>query len=100
VPSRIRSCVECPTCHTRYVIGCSPYRNGSYIVAHPLAAADLLRLYCTCGNTPSSYTFKFSELKMYAVSDYADRRGYGSSEEIVLVERPDAKGELSTTALP
>jgi len=31
---------------------------------------------------------------------YADRGGYGSSEETVLVERPDAKDELSTTALP
>ena len=83
--SRIRSCVECPKCHTRYLIGSSPYYNGSYIVSHPLPAADLLRLYCACGDSLSSYAFKFSELKMYSVSDWADRRGYGSPEEIVLV---------------
>jgi hypothetical protein len=81
--SRIRSCVECPKCHTRYLIGCSPYHNGSYIVAYPPAAADLLRLYCTCGDLLTSHTFKFSELKMYAVSEWAEKRGYGSAEEIV-----------------
>jgi hypothetical protein len=45
----------------------------------------MLRLYCTCGNLPSSYTFKFSELKVYAISDWAEKSGYGSPEEIVLV---------------
>ena len=90
--SRIRSCVECPKCRTRYLIGSSPYHNASYIVAHPLAAANLLRLYCcSCGNSPSSYTFKLRELKMYAVSDWADRRGYGSPEEIVLVRAATQK---------
>ena len=83
--SRIRSCAECPKCHTRYLMGSSPYPNGSYIVGHPPAAADLLRLYCTCGNSPNCHSFKFSELKMYAISDWADKRGYGSPEEIVLV---------------
>ena len=85
MPSRIRSCVECPKCHTRYVIGSSPYPNGSYIVAQPFAAPDLVRLYCICGDLPSSYAFKFSELKMYAVSEWGERRGYGSPEEIVIV---------------
>jgi hypothetical protein len=89
--SRIRSCVECPKCHTRYLIGSSPYPNGSYIVAHPPAAADLVRLYCACDNSLSSHAFKFSELKMYSVSDWADRRGYGSPEEIVLVRAATKK---------
>jgi hypothetical protein len=89
--SRIRSCVECPKCHTRYLIGSSPYPNGSYIVAHPPAAADLLRLYCACDNSVSSRAFKFSELKMYSVSDWAVRRGYGSPEEIVLVQAATKK---------
>jgi hypothetical protein len=62
--SRVRSCVECPKCHTRYLIGSSLHHNGSYIVAHPPAAADFLRLYCACSNFSSSYVFKFSELKM------------------------------------
>ena len=81
---RIRSCVECHNCHTRYIIGSSPYASGSYIMAHPLAAPDLLRLYCICG-LPSSHAFKFSELKMYAISGWAEKQGYGSPEEIVLV---------------
>jgi hypothetical protein len=83
---RIRSCVECPKCRTRYLIGSSPYPNGSYIVAHPPAAADLLRLYCACDNSLSAHAFKFSELKMYSVSDWAEGRGYGSPEEIVSVQ--------------
>jgi len=29
---RIRHCVECPKCLTRYLVACSPYRNGSYLV--------------------------------------------------------------------
>ena len=82
---RIRSCVECPKCHTRYVIGSSPFPNGSYIVTQPSATPDLLRLYCICADLPSSYAFKFSELKMYAISEWAERRGYGSTEEIVMV---------------
>ena len=89
--SRIRSCVECPKCHTRYLIGSSPYPNGSYIVAHPPAAADLVRLYCACGDSLSPYAFKFGELKMYSVSDWADRRGYGSPDEIVSVRAAGEK---------
>ena len=88
--SRIRHCVECPKCHTRYLFGSSPYPNGSYIVAHPLVATDLLTLYCTC-DSPGSYSSKLSELKTYAVSDWADRRRYGSTEEIVLVRAATKK---------
>ncbi|HZD09509.1 MAG TPA: hypothetical protein VE176_14735, partial [Candidatus Limnocylindrales bacterium] len=29
---RIRHCVECPKCLTRYLIAFSPYSNGSYLV--------------------------------------------------------------------
>jgi len=28
---RIRHCIECPKCRTRYLVGYSPYRNGSYL---------------------------------------------------------------------
>jgi len=30
---RIRRCLECPKCHTRYLLGFSPYSNGSYVVS-------------------------------------------------------------------
>jgi hypothetical protein len=29
---RVRHCVECPKCHTRYLPGFTPYRNGSYLI--------------------------------------------------------------------
>ena len=83
--SRLRSCVECPKCHTRYVIGSNPYYNGSYIVAYPPSGADLLRLYCTCGDLLTSHAFEISDLKMYAVSEWAEKHEYGSPEEIVSV---------------
>lgn len=89
--SRLRSCVECPKCHTRYLIGSSPYYNGSYIVAYPPSGADLLRLYCTCGDLLTSHVFKFSDLKMHAISEWAEKRGYGSPEEIVLVQTATRK---------
>ena len=89
--SRIRSCVECPNCHTRYLIGFSSHSNGSYIVSHPQRAAVMHRLYSTCSNSPSPYAFKFSKLKMYDISDWADRHACGSPEEIVLVRAATGK---------
>ena len=87
MPSRIRHCVECWNCSTRYVIGFSPYGNGSCIVSN-LGGDDLLRLYCCCGNSSG---FRLSELKPYSVSPSAYVRGYGSSEEVVLVQAATRK---------
>jgi hypothetical protein len=86
--SPVRHCVECPKCHTRYVIGFSPYQSGSYIVFNPPGRADLVRLYCSCGD---SYGFKLSELKTYAVAEWAYVRGYGAPDEIVLVRAATEK---------
>ena len=88
MPSRIRHCVECSNCSTRYVIGFSPYDNGAYVVSNPPGGADLLRLYCSCGN---SCGFRLSELKTYAVSESAYPRGYGSADEIVPVRAAGRK---------
>lgn len=88
MPSRIRHCVECWNCSTRYVIGFSPYDNGSCIVSNPPGGDDLLRLYCCCGNSSG---FKLSELKTYSVSQSAYVRGYGSPEEVVLVRAATRK---------
>jgi hypothetical protein len=100
-----RSCVECPKCHTRYIIGANPYRNGSFMSSYPSGDTDLRRLYCSClrqiGRSSfklsqlKTYTesqsshfgffpFKLSELKTYAVPEWANARGYGSPDEIVL----------------
>ena len=105
VPQVFRSCVECPKCHTRYIIGTNPYRNGSYIKSYSAEEPDLRRLYCSCigqvGGSPFKlsqlkthtesqssrfgfFRFKLSELKTYVVSEWANARGYGSPDEIVL----------------
>jgi len=80
------SCVECPRCHTRYIVGASPYRNGSYIEAYSSGDANLCRLFCPCSDEPRYLPFKLSELKTYSISTWAYARGYGSREEIVLAE--------------
>ena len=81
----IRHCVECSRCLTRYLIGFSPYPNGSYLV--PLQDGKEWVLYCSCGRPPSSSRWSWSELKTYAVSRQAHGRGYGRPEEIVPVEK-------------
>jgi hypothetical protein len=84
--SRLRLCVECPNCHTRYVIGGSPYRNGSYIVFHASRGTEFYRLFCVCSQLQDFSRFKMHEPQMYAVSGKANDRGYGSPDEIVLLE--------------
>ena len=79
---RLRSCVECPQCHTRYIIGANPYR----ISVHPSESSDVRRLYCCCAGRFDFFLFKLSELKIYSVSETAHARGYGSPDEIVLAE--------------
>ena len=83
---RVRHCVECPKCLTRYLVGFSPYRNGSYLM--PLAAgfSEEWILYCSCGRPANPSRGRWSELKMYAVSDQAHSLGHGPPEEIVQVE--------------
>lgn len=88
---RIRHCIECPKCHTRYLVGFSPYRNGAYLV--PLSAgfsedaglSGEWTLYCSCCRPPIPSRWTWSELSLYAVSNQAHNRGYGSPQEIVLV---------------
>jgi hypothetical protein len=82
---RVRHCVECPKCLTRYLLGFSPYRNGSYLM--PLAAEfpDEWTLYCSCARPAISSRWRWSELKRYAVSHQARDRGFGPPEEIVPV---------------
>ena len=81
---RLHRCVECPKCHTRYIIGANPYGNGSYIVSHDTVESDLRRLFCTC-RLPDYHEFKLNEMKAYAASHSVYERGYGSPDEIVLL---------------
>jgi hypothetical protein len=80
---RVRHCIECPKCRTRYLLGFSPYGNGSYIV--PLFPKSSLEwiLYCSCAKLPVSSRWSCKELNRYAVSRQAYGRGYGSADEIV-----------------
>ncbi len=83
--SRIRHCVECPKCRTRYLLGFSPYQNGSCLVPLAQRCWDAWMLYCACGTPPISSRWSCSELRMYAVSSQAHLRGYGPPDEIVSV---------------
>jgi len=82
---RIRHCVECPKCLTRYLIGFSPYPNGSYLVPLEEGFSQEWMLYCSCSRPPSSSRWRSGELKMYTVSSQAHDRGYGRPGEIVPV---------------
>lgn len=82
----IRHCVVCSRCLTRYLIGFSPYPNGSYLVPLVEGTSEEWILYCSCSQPPSSSRCSWSELKLYAVCSQAHDRGYGRPEEIVPVE--------------
>lgn len=98
--SRVRHCVECPKCHTRYVLGCSPYRNGSFLRPTVEGLAEEWMLYCSCGSPHIPSRWNWSELKRYAIPRQVHERGYGLPEEIVLVSGDardcTARGECRT----
>jgi hypothetical protein len=79
---RFRHCVECPECSTRYLVGFSPYGNGSYLVSLRAESAEEYKLVCSCCRPPVYSRWSRSELKMYAVSNQAYASGYGSAQEI------------------
>lgn len=85
--SRVRHCVECPKCLTRYLPAYSPYQNGSYLMPMAKGFADEWTLYCACGRPPISSRWSWSDLKLYVVSHRAHERGYGQPEEIVPIDR-------------
>jgi hypothetical protein len=90
MPDRLRHCVECPDCCTRYLPGFSPYRNGSYLVSLVTDSAEEYKLICSCCRPPVCSRWNWSELKTYGVSHAAYERGYGRSDEIWLLRQyPD-----------
>lgn len=79
---RIRHCVECPKCRTRYLISCSPYRNGAYLRPAVNASCDEYILYCSCGRGGGGSRWRANEVMACRVSNAAFARGYGTSAEI------------------
>jgi hypothetical protein len=85
--SRVRNCVECSKCGTRYVVSCTPYGNGSYLLPTIVGRWDEYILYCHCKAAPSRW--KSGEFKSCEVSAQAFERGYGSAEEITVIRAPE-----------
>src|SRR5215469_15869412 len=80
---RVRHCVECPKCRMRYLVGFSPYRNGSYLLPLADGFQEEWTLYCSCAAPYTRSGWRWNELETYAVSGHAYGRGYGTPEEIV-----------------
>ena len=79
---RIRHCVECPKCLTRYLIAFSPYKNGSYLVPAVYGSSESYTLYCSCSGLPVVSHWTWKETRACEVSHEAYDRGYGTPEEI------------------
>jgi len=88
---RIRRCVECPKCHTRYLIAFTFYRNGAFLMSPIAETSREYALYCSCGRPANVSHWSWNQLKRYKVANEAHDRGYGSPEEIVpLAEKRQA----------
>jgi hypothetical protein len=99
MPVRIRRCAECPKCHTRYLLGFSPYRNGSYLLPVAVGAIDEYVLHCACGKPPVCTRVNCAHFRAYVVSKLAHHRGYGAPEEIVLISEPQSDPASLLTGL-
>jgi hypothetical protein len=86
--SRIRHCVECPKCFTRYVISFSPYSNGAYLRPVVSGHWDEYILYCSCSRAGGVGRWRVNEEMACKVSNAAFERGYGTSAEIRPVGKP------------
>lgn len=92
--NRIRHCVLCAHCHTRYLIGFSPYANGSYLASTPVGCFEEYALYCSCTQSTVPSRWLGSEILTCEVSNSAYRRGYGSREEVILTDQESRAMEL------
>lgn len=79
---RIRHCVECPECRTRYVIGFSPYDNGTCLLIRREGNSERYTLLCSCGEPFSITRLHEKALIRCVVLTCAYQRRYGSSDEI------------------
>jgi hypothetical protein len=83
MPARVRRCVECSKCLTRYLIASSPYPNRSYLIPTAPYLSEEYTLYCSCRKPAVASRWRWSELKTYEVAKEAHLRGYGTPAEIV-----------------
>ncbi len=83
--TRVRQCVECPKCRTRYLPAFSPYRNGSYLMPLTTDFPGEWTLYCSCTKPAAPSRWRWNELKPCAVSNVAHHRGFGPPDEIMLL---------------
>ncbi|HVI06933.1 MAG TPA: hypothetical protein VND65_01425 [Candidatus Binatia bacterium] len=79
---RVRNCVECPRCHTFYLVAFSPYANGSYLVRSGAGIGEEYILYCFCARRAVTSRWRWPEIRACAVSDAAHEKGYGTIHEI------------------
>ena len=84
---RIRHCVECPECFTRYLIAFSHYSNGSYLVPAVYGSSQAYTLYCRCKGLPVVSQCAWRKTRACEVSHEAYERGYGTPEEILPVNK-------------
>lgn len=96
---RIRHCVSCPHCRTRYLIGFSPYSNGAYLLTTGEGCFEEYLLYCSCRRFPSPSRSRSSEIRTCEVTDSAYRRGFGSAEEVMLTDPTVESIDLSTDSI-
>ena len=85
--SRIRHCLECPKCRTRYLFTKTQYANGSYVIVQREDDYEEYTLYCSCGQPAAISRWTSTDLARCTVSDGAYARGYGSAEEIIACGR-------------
>ncbi|MGA8272718.1 MAG: hypothetical protein WB919_14250 [Candidatus Sulfotelmatobacter sp.] len=85
---RIRHCVECPQCHTCYLIGFSPYQNGAYLSRTSTGSSEEYTLHCYCEGASYPSSWRWREAKACAISKAAHDRGYGTVGEIWPIIRP------------
>jgi hypothetical protein len=83
--SRIRHCVECPKCFTRYLISFSPYSNGAYLLPAVNGNWDEYILYCSCVKGSGASRWQGNEVMTCSVSKAAFERRYGTAVEILRV---------------
>lgn len=96
---RLRHCLECPNCKTRYLISLSPFKNGSYVVTVTYGSCEEYILHCSCGKVGSRWTR--TGVVICQVSRAAYERGYGPKEEIVPVsEEPRDGWSFATCSEP
>ncbi len=84
---RIRHCVECPKCSTRYLLSFSSYGNGAYLLPTVAGSYEEYLLYCSCSAGMAPSRWKWNEIKTCEVAKSVYDRGYGSPDEVLLIEQ-------------